>query len=1462
VKTTGSNGPSTRIQKQNGRRRSASPPPKGGGSDICTITVVGIGASAGGLDASRKLIAELPVGYGMAFILVQHLDPTHESMMVELLASHTALKVRQATDGMRIEADCFYVIPPGAYLTASDGALHLSSPKPRHGARLPFDFLLHSMAEDFGARANCVILSGTGSDGSLGLRAIKEKGGFVIAQDPDDAAFDGMPRSAIMTGGVDLVLPIAKIPAALIKRNLQLAKAPAAGSLVKSSDDLEFPPEIIDLLRTRTAHDFALYKKGTLQRRLERRMANLSLGAGDIDQYLSILRSDGEELEQLAAEMLINVTSFFRDSKVFDYLSENTAPGLIRETPVGQAIRIWVAGCSTGEEAYSLAMIFLEKIEAGGSKVKLQIFASDVDPDAVSRAREGLYPVSIAADIPANRLNRFFSKEDGGYRVSPDLRTSVIFTVQDVLADPPFSRLDLISCRNLMIYLGPEAQAKVISLFDFALRKGGVLVLGTAEMLSLPDGRFESISKSERIFRKIGRGRPSAFGHLAYEPTSGKSLAPIGLVSAAAHHGVLAELCKGVIDQSYAPAAVLIDRKFECMYFVGPIARYLRIASGQPTKDLLAMAHPDLRAKLRAVVHKACEENARASSPGIKATGSDYSGAFRLEAHPVRHEESDLVLICFIEEPAAIPARHEKSAPKVSARIAELEMELEATRTELLGAIRNLEISGEEQKAINEEALSINEEFQSTNEELLTSKEELQSLNEELTALNSQLHEALDLQRTTSNDLENVLNSTNVATLFLDGEFNIRFFTPATRLLFNVIQSDIGRSLGDLSSLASDPQLLADAATVLEKREAIGREIQTANGKSYIRRMLPYRTRDPGPDSVAGVVITYTDITERKLIADLLAVAKREADLASIAKSRFLAAASHDLRQPLQTLSLLLGLIVNEVTRPSTKELLARFEKSLAGMSNMLNTLLDLNHIEAGVVQPEIEEIDVGALLGEMKEEFDVQAQSHGLSLRVAPCSRHIYSDLHLLEQMLRNLISNALKYTEKGGILIGCRRRRGKLSIEVCDTGVGIPVEDLGVIFDEHVQLDNRVGDRGPGLGLGLAIVRRVGRLLDHKIEVKSVIGRGSIFSIETEIARQPEAAASAASSPVDLSPSAATRTGAILVIEDDPEVSDLLKLTLTNEGYIVLAAPHGEAAFSRVKSAAIVPDLIVADFNLGKGDSGLKTAIKLQQKLETEIPVIVLTGDITPATLREISLEKCIHLSKPVNPSKLTKVIAQLLPPAAAEIPAPAIEKTSVSASRTVYIVDDEAEMLKTMSQVLTASAYSVESFASCEEFLASYDSNKKACLLIDAYLPGVSGVDLLHKLHETGDRLPVIMITGRSDIGIAVEVMKAGASDFLEKPVSRNDLVKSIETAFAASYDANAVFARKSAAKQQLSGLTTRQLEIMTRVLAGEPSKNIAADLGISQRTIENHRAAIMKKTGSKSLPALARLAIAAA
>ncbi len=464
-----------------------------------TFPVVGLGASAGGLDAFRRLLGSLPSGTGMAFILIQHLDPTHPSMMVDLLTGHTPLTVQQAADGMPIESEHVYLIPPGTYLTIHEGALRLSAPRERHGARLPFDFFLRSLAEELGERAICVILSGTGSDGSLGLKAVKEQGGLVIAQDPDEAEYDGMPRSAIMTGAVDLVLPVAEIPEILAKYDRWKALAP---------DD--HPPdrlaEIVDLVRTKTSHDFTLYKPGTLMRRIERRMA--LAGVDNVGRYLDLLGKDAGELDLLAKDLLINVTSFFRDPKAFELLAEEVIPDLVHRHPADRPLRIWVAGCSTGEETYSLAMLFFEQIAAEKRTIKLQVFASDVDEDAVALAREGIYPGSIAADVSPARLARFFIHEEYGYRVVPELRGLVVFTVQDVLADPPFSRLDLISCRNLLIYLRPEAQEKVLLLFHFALSDGGVLMLGSSETVGNLDDRFEPISKTQRIYRQVGRSRP------------------------------------------------------------------------------------------------------------------------------------------------------------------------------------------------------------------------------------------------------------------------------------------------------------------------------------------------------------------------------------------------------------------------------------------------------------------------------------------------------------------------------------------------------------------------------------------------------------------------------------------------------------------------------------------------------------------------------------------------------------------------------------------------------------------------------------------------------------------------------------------------------------------------------------------------------------------------------------------
>jgi two-component system CheB/CheR fusion protein len=1411
---------------------------------------VGIGASAGGLDACKKLVMALPAETGMAFILIQHLDPTHESMMVDLLAGHTPMTVLQATDGMPITREHLYVIPPGSYLSVADGILHLTAPQERHGARLPFDFLLRSLAADRGAAGFCVVLSGSGADGSLGLKAIKAHHGLVIAQDPEEAGFDGMPRSAIQTGAVDFVLPIEQMPEALMKhgRRIGLTRTPDGPNINEVAPD--WLPAIIELLRANTAHDFTLYKEGTLRRRIERRVA---MAAIDMYRYLDMLRDDPNELNVLATDLLINVTSFFRDPDVFDRLSGTIVPELIRGRPRDQPVRIWIAGCSTGEETYSLAMIFQEQITAAKSDVKLQVFASDVDADAVARAREGVYPEAIEADVSPRRLARFFLKDDHGYKIAPELRALVVFTVQDVLIDPPFSRIDLVSCRNLLIYLRPDAQAKVISMFRFALREGGILLLGSSETTGEYDGAFEVISKPERLYRHIGRARSSEPNHV---PGVGRTTARPAQEHAPSRQAVLAELCRQLVLDTHAPAAVLVNRRLECLYSLGPVDRYLRVAPGGATHDLLAMAHLPIRTKLRSAILRANQANVRTVVPGGRTSHDGKPIAFSIDIQPVSSEGEVLLLICFVTETVREPAKGHSARSGESPDAVTLEQELEATRAELQGAVRALEISSDEQRAINEEALSVQEEFQSTNEELLTSKEELQSLNEELTALNNQLQETLEKQRTTADDLQNVLYSTDVATIFLDSELKIRFFTPATRSLFSVIPGDIGRPLADLKSLAADEALLTDARAVMRNSTPIEREIEARSGAWYVRRVLPYRTQN---NHVEGVVITFSDITVRTHAADAMGVAQRQAEQANVAKSRFLAAASHDLRQPLQTLVLLQGSLTKVIEGEAARKLLTRLDQALSAMSGMLNALLDINQIEAGTVRAEMIDFPINDLFDRMRDEFGYHAKAKGIDLRVVRSGITVHSDIRLLEQMLRNLLSNAVKYTKHGKVLLGCRQRGELLSIEIWDTGIGIPDDEFQAIFEEYHQLNNAARERSHGLGLGLSIVQRLGKLMGHRVRVGSRLGKGSVFAIE--ILREPVEVESvfehqnraAHDRPgVDVSLAAE-----ILVIEDDPEMSDLLAVVLAEEGYRTSTAPDGVTALDLAARGAVNPDLLLADFNLPNGMNGIQTTTKIREALRREVPVVILTGDISTGTLRDIALQKFVKLNKPVKPQELLRVIKELLP-----VSRPAPRQATVSpGTPVIFVVDDDGNLREGIRDLLEDEGHAVEDYDSCEAFLEVWQPGRESCLIIDAYLPGMSGLELLGRLKDAGHLPPTIMITGDGDVSIAVQAMKAGAADFIEKPVGRDELAASVKRALEQGRDADKRIAWREDAASHVAGLTTRQHQIMDMVLSGHPSKNIAADLGISQRTVENHRAAIMKKTGSKSLPALARLAVAA-
>jgi len=1586
------------------RLRSAHRPrPAHGAPGHAGFPVVALGASAGGLEACAKLLNALPAPSGMAFILVQHLEPNHKSLLVELLAEHTALMVVQAMDGMLIEREHLYVIPPGSYLSVDGGALRLSALETHHGAargaRLPFDVLLPSLAQQYGARAACVVLSGTGADGTAGLRAIHDAGGLVIAQEPEDAIYDGMPCSAIGTGVVDRVIPAADIPRALAEAldrhgpsSLEAAPAaetPGGTAAAATAQPPAAPPteadaeppeatdpdplqDILKLLRARTRHDFTLYKRGTLERRVERRIGIAFSGTSpalpgkpggnaDLGRYLDKLRGDAGELDLLAKDLLMHVTGFFRDPQAYAALAETVIPDLLRDRMAsglaGQPIRVWIAGCSTGEEAYSLVILFREAMAAAGSRehdgadgtgrgkplhdgqdldgkrpdgeapgrgtgINLQVFASDIDADAdaVATAREGLYPASIVADVSKERLARFFSKEDGGgYRVLPDLRAAVVFTVQDLLADPPFSRLDLVSCRNLLIYLGPEAQAKAVALFHFALKEGGALLLGSAETIGEADGRFKLVQKSTRLYRHVGRKRPGDL-NFALSAVEGSRASSPGRPGAPSRQAVLAELCRQAVLDAHAPAAVLCNAQFECLYSLGPTDRYLRVAPGHATSDLLAMARGTMRTRLRSALGQAIRGGVRVTVPGGRVVRDGLQVPFSIDVQMLHeglgrerpgHEglERDgsgqdappagtgeaLLLVCFVDGPPGPPARGSRRNDAAGGdgrdapRIAELERELEAVRAELAESARLLEATSEDQCAVNEEALSVNEEYQSTNEELLTSKEELQSLNEELQALNSQLQESLERQRTTANDLQNILYSTDVATLFLDRDLGIRFFTPATRALFNVIPGDVGRPLSDLHSLATDTLLPADAKTVLDTLDPVEREVETPSGTWFRRRILPYRTegpwrRDDGAKSgVEGVVITFNDITRRKQAAAALEEAKQAAEAANLTKSRFLAAASHDLRQPLQTLALLQGLLARNVIGDKAQGLVTRLDETLGAMSGMLDTLLDLNQIEAGVVQPTVEECWVGVLLDRLRDEFIYHAHAKGLALRVMPCSAVIRTDPQLLEQMLRNLVSNALKYTERGRVLLGCRRVPGALRIEVWDTGVGIPDAELEAVFDEYHQIDNAARERSRGLGLGLSIVQRLGSLLGHPVRVRSRPGKGSVFTIE--VARISDADPHAGGRQAGNGhagggnglAAVAGRTGTILVVEDDPDLRDLLRLLLEGCGYHVATAPDGIAALALVAGGAgrpdlVRPDLVLADLNLPGGLDGLQAAARLRTALQRPVPVIILSGD-TSAALRATGPQDCMHLSKPVKTEELTQAIQQLLSttpgkPAGAALPT-LLPRSSLEA--VVFVVDDDDAIRAAMRAMLEEHGLAVEDYPDGAAFLATMHPGRVGCLLVDAAMPGMDGFEVLRRLDEArlaeaglgeaGRRLPAIVITGHGDVSMAVRAMKAGALDFIEKPVSAPDLLAGISRALDQSRDAGNLLAWRAAAAASIAGLTGRQRDVMMMVLAGQPSKNIAADLGISQRTVENHRASIMRKTGTRSLPALARLALAA-
>jgi two-component system CheB/CheR fusion protein len=836
--------------------------------------VIGLGASAGGLEAFEQFFRAMPADSGMGFVVVQHLDPSHASILSEILQRSTGMPVVEAEDEMVVAPNRVHVIPPNRDMAIFHGMLRLSVPTEPRGQRMPIDAFLRSLAEDQGEDAVGIVLSGTGTDGTLGLRAIFGAGGLCLVQEPASAKFNGMPESAIKAGYATRVLTPEQMPQALRDgtrplpiRQAAAAPSPAAGGLGR----------ILMLMRSATGHDFSQYKKSTLARRVERRMAQH--GIEDAEAYARFLREHPAELHVLFRELLINVTSFFRDPQAFVALKADVLSALLADKPENYVLRAWVAGCATGEEAYSIAMLLRELMDEAPHHFKVQLYSTDLDDDAIATARAGLYPPNIAQDVTPERLRRFFTKEDSGYRVSKEIREMVVFAVQSVIKDPPFTRLDLLACRNLLIYLEPELQNRLIPAFHYALRPGGVLFLSPSESVGGHTDLFEPIDRKWKLYR----AKPSA-ASIRTVLGSGLSWAAGGTVSASSplprpaepHY---AELAKRSLLQGFAPAAVVTDLQGNILYVHGETGRFLRPAPGQPTHNVVEMAREGLQLALREALRHAGDAGRPAQSQtlNIKSEGHEQTLTLGVRSLPDPDSSHRVLLISFQElsgAAAAKPARRPRSGSTAEAqRIAELERELAYATESMKAMLEEQQASNEELKSTNEELQSTNEELQSTNEELETSKEELQSVNEELVTVNAELQAKIEQMAGMQDDMKNLLDNIRIGTIFLDRQLLIRRFTRDALKVYRLAATDIGRPLADIRSELQGGDLLADAQAVLESLVPVERELSTAPGAWYLVRIQPYRTMD---NLIDGVVLTFADVTER-----VQAIAMRKArDLA------------------------------------------------------------------------------------------------------------------------------------------------------------------------------------------------------------------------------------------------------------------------------------------------------------------------------------------------------------------------------------------------------------------------------------------------------------------------------------------------------------------------------------------------------------------------------------------------------
>jgi two-component system CheB/CheR fusion protein len=1228
-----------------------------------SFPIVGVGASAGGLEAFSQFLAPMPAQTGMAFVYVQHLDPNNPSVLAELLARATRLPVTEARNGLAVEPDHVYVITPNTEIAMAEGAIRLL-PRSEGGHHLPIDTLFRSLAESQKNKAIGVILSGTASDGVLGLKAIKAEGGLTFAQDPATAKHDGMPRSAIAAGVVDFILPPAKIAEELlrVRRHPFLNHAKAAAALPAGSEGAL--QQILALLRSATGVDFTDYKPGTINRRIQRRMVLQRMES--LDEYVQLLRERRDEVQALHDDLLIHVTGFFRNPARCAVLAKRVFPALVKGRPTDSPLRVWVPGCSTGEEAYSLAICLLEFLGERKNAPSIRVFASDIGAAALDKARAGIYPESIAKDVSPDRLRRFFTRTDGGYRIDKSVRELCVFARQDLTKDPPFSHVDLVSCCNVLIYLAPPLQKRALSVFHYALRPGGFLVLGNAETALAATTMFAPVDGKQRIYVRKEAGTPPHFGFAVAAKPDEPGPRPREEPGTALD---VQKQADRIILEEFAPAAVVVNDDLEILQFRGQTSPYLEPAPGRASLNLLRMARGGLGLELRSAIQKARKTESVVRKDGLRLDADGRSRHFSLAVVPIRglaaEERAFLVLFKDTAPPARPQPERVKGRPGTKSgdgEVARLRRELAATSEYLQTVIEEQEAANEELRSTSEEALSANEELQSTNEELETAKEELEALNEELNTVNDELrHRNAELTEARAY-AEAIVATVREPLIVLDRDLRVKTASQSFYRTFQTTpERTEGRRLAELGEGEWNiPEVQRRLDEILHERtsfqdfdiehefRALGRRTMRLNAREIVQEASRERL----------ILLAIEDVThiadERGALLQREKAAREAAEAANHAKDDFLAMVSHELRTPLNSLVSWTHLLATGQLDPATEVRgRAAIRRAVQSQVKLIDDLLDVSRITSGKLRLQVEPLHLAPVIEAALETIRPAAEAKQIRLRTElnASAGALLGDADRLQQVVWNLLANAVKFTPKGGeVVVRLERVGTSLRIQVADTGPGIPPASLPHLFERFWQEDTSASRPHGGLGLGLAIARHLVELHGGTIAAANSEGGGAVLTVELPIpALVPQARPSAAVAgqpAAEGGPAQPSLDGLrVLVVDNDADARDVLSTVLAQRGAEVLTAASAAEALGVLERDRL--DVLVSDIGMPDEDGyALIAKVRaLPPERGGQIPAAALTA-YAGAEDRDHVLAAGFqrHVPKPADPVALVQVVAEL--------------------------------------------------------------------------------------------------------------------------------------------------------------------------------------------------------------------------